>query len=462
MSRRALLLTLASLLVTLVSAARAEACTCMTPGPPCQAFGEASAVFVGTATDVRRPRAAKSVEAARAEPSWWPVVVKFSVLQPFSGVEGAEVEVSTGQGGGDCGYQFRRGESYLVYAYGGRDGKPLTASICSRTQPLSQAAEDLEFLRGLGARGPGVSIDITVTRSRQDVKSGDVKVLGGLADALLTVEGAGESREVRADSEGRARLTGLKPGTYKIKLATPEGLTTYREEQEVTVADRGCASVHYAVSDDGRISGRVTDEAGRAVAGVLVTLVAAGDEPERHSARYERTGEDGRYELKGLPPGRYLLAVNLNRYPEPNDPSNAYPRTYYPGAAQPSQAEAVSVGAGERVKDRDISLPARRGEGVVSGVVVWDDGSPVADARISFRDVTYYDTGMNHGATPADARGRFTLKGYRGQTFLVTAESDRNFVGDFRRDGPMERAEPLRVTLDGPTEQVRIVITRLR
>lgn len=461
MRRSGLLLTFASLFVVLFSAARAEGCTCMMPGPPCQAFGAASAVFVGTVTEVRT-RGAKSVQAARAEPNWWPVVVKFSVLQPFHGVEGAEVEVATGQGGGDCGYRFIKGASYLVYAHGGRDGKSLTTGICTRTQPLPQAAEDLEFLRGLGARGPGVSLDITVTRSRHSVKDGDAKSLGGLSDARLTIEGAGESREVRTDSEGRARLTGLKPGAYKIKLALPEGLTTYKEEQEVTVADRGCASVHYAVVDDGRISGRVTDAEGRAVAGVLVTLIEPGDDHESRHARYERTGEDGRYEHKSLPPGRYLLAVNLNRYPQPDDPSNAYPRTYYPGVAQPSQAEAVSLGAGERVKDRDISLPARRVEGVVSGVVVWDDGRPVAHARISFRDVTHHDPGMDHGAPPADAQGRFTLKGYRGQTLLVNAGSNRNFVGDFGRDGPMERAEAVRVTLGETTERVRIVITKLR
>lgn len=462
MSRRGLLLTLASLLVTFVSAARAEACSCMMPGPPCQALGAASAVFVGTVTDVR-VREAKSVEAARAEPNWTPVVVKFAVLQPFQGVEGAEVEVATGRGDGDCGYQFRKGESYLVYAYGGRDGRPLMTGICTRTRPVSEASEDFEFLRGLGARAQGVSIDVTVSRTRQSVKAGDSAPVGGLGGARLTVEGAGESREVRTDSEGRARLTGLKPGTYKIKLALPEGLTTYKEEQEVTVADRGCASLFYSVIDDGRIAGRVSDAEGRAVAGVLVSLVEAEDpDPKRHYARYERTGEDGRYEIKGLPPGRYLLAVNLNRYPQPDDPSNAYPRTYYPGVAETSQAEAVSLGAGERVKDRDITLLPRRAESVVKGVVVWDDGSPVANARVSFRDVTYHDPGVDNGAPAADEQGRFTLKGFAGQTLLISVGSNRNFVGDFRRDGPMERAEPLRVTLAEPTEQVRIVITKLR
>ena len=430
----------------------------MMPGPPCESFGAASAVFVGTVID----KSDRARPNERGVVEWTPVVFKFTVLQPFGGVEGAEVEVVTGRGGGDCGYQFIKGGSYLVYAHGGRDGKPLTASICSRTKPLSQAAEDLEFLRGLGARGPGVLIDIRVMRPRPNAEPGG-ESFAGLGGARVRVEGEGDSREVRTDPEGRARLTGLKPGAYKIKLAPSEGLTTHQEEHEVTVADRGCASVQYFFADDGRISGRVTDAEGRAVAGVLVTLVESDDpEQESHSARFERTGEDGRYGFKGVAPGRYLLAVNLNRYPQPGDATNAYPRTYYPGVAQSSQAEAVSLGAGERVKDRDITLPARREDVVVRGVVVWDDGSPVGGARVGYRDVTYHERGTDNGAPPADERGRFTIKGHRGQTLLISVGSNRVFVGDFQRDGPMERAEPLRVTLAGPTEQVRIVITKLR
>ena len=460
MRRRSLLLLLACPFALTILAARAEACSCFAGQPPCAAFGAASAVFIGTATDSRtkEPKAGN-----REEVDWTPVVVSFAVLQPFLGVEGAEVEVATGRGGGDCGYTFRKGETYLVYASRSADGKQLLTGICSRTRSVSNASEDLEFLRGLGARGPGVTIDVKVERSRHSVKEGNSTPTGGLADARLTFEGAGESREVRTDSEGRARLSGLKPGTYKIRLTPPEGLTTYKEEQELTVADRGCAGVFYSVFDDGRIGGRVANVEGLAVKGITVTLVEADDpEPERHYARYATTGEDGRYDFEGLPPGRYLLAVNLNRYPQPNDPTNAYPRTYYPGVAERSQAEAVTVGAGERAKDRDITLPAPRAESLVNGVVVWQDGSPVAGANISVRDLTYHDPGVDNGLSPADARGRFTLKGYEGQVLLISVSSNRPFVGDFRRDGPMERTEPVRVTLAGPTETVRIVITKLR
>jgi 5-hydroxyisourate hydrolase-like protein (transthyretin family) len=459
-SRRGLLLTLACLFVVLGSARRADACSCAGTGAPCAAFGSASAVFVGTVTDARE----RKFEAKNKDDiDWTPVVFKFSVSQAFSGVEGAEAEVATGRGGGDCGYGFRKGETYLVYAFTGRDGKTLATGICMRTRPVSEASEDLEFLRGLAARPSGVSLSIQVARRLEGVKSGDSKPLGGLADARLVVEGEGDSREVKTDAGGRATLSGLKPGAYKVRLLLPEELTTYKEEQEVRVADRGCASVYYGVSDNGRIEGKVTDAEGRPVSGVTVTLVEADDpEPEKHYARYERTNDEGRYAFKGVPPGRYLLAVNLSQYPQPDDPTNAYPRTYYPGVARPADAEAVRLGAGEGVKGRDFTLQPRRAESVVEGVVVWDDGSPVAKAFVSFRDVTYHDPGIDNGAPQADEHGRFTLKGYQGQVLLISVRGDRPYVGDFTRDGPMERSEPVRVTLNAPVEPLRIVITKLR
>jgi len=442
----------AALLLVLLCSGRALACSCFAGVPPCQAFGGAAATFVGTATGVKT---VEPKQDAKGEVEWGRRVFSFTVVQAYSGVAGAEVEVTTGLGGGDCGYSFRIGETYLVYAHGGGEGKPLGTGICTRTRPVSEAAEDMEFLRGLAGRAPGVSLDITVARGLQSVRSGDTKTVGALAGARLTVEGAGESKEVRADEQGRARLNGLKPGAYKVRLELPEGLTTWKTEHEVTVADRGCASVFYSVSDDGRVGGRVTDVGGRAVAKVSVALVEAdSDDVERHYVRYETTGEDGRYEFKGVPPGRYVLAVNFNRYPRPDDPTNAYPRTYYPGVAERSQAEAVSLAAGERVKDRDITLPLSRPEIAVSGVVVWDDGSPVANAYINTRDLSYHDPGMDYGMSPADEQGRFTLKGYQGQVILIRAGS--------RPGGPVERNAAVRVTLREPNETVRIVIPKPR
>lgn len=57
------------------------------------------------------------------------------------------VAISTGLGGGDCGYGFKEGQKYLVYAHASSD-PVLGTGICSGTRPLESAAgqEDISVL----------------------------------------------------------------------------------------------------------------------------------------------------------------------------------------------------------------------------------------------------------------------------------------------------------------------------
>jgi len=441
----------------------AFACSCGGGGTPCQSYGGASAVFIGTVIAVKsvEPSTDKAVERSKTE---WvaPRSFKFVVEQSFLGVQGITVEVGTGIGGGDCGYDFKMGERYIVYAHRYDESNRLTTSICTRTKLLPKADEDLQFLRNLSSSAPGVTIYGEIKRQRANIAKGDMTPLGPLADAALIVEGESERREIRTDEQGRYRLSGLGPGKLKVTLSLPDELTTYKPEQEVTIADRGCAVVNYYVVDNGRISGRVFDPQGQPVSRLLVTLVEAeSPDPVKSYNNLERVDDEGRYSFTSLPPGRYLIAVNLTRFPETDDLTNAYPRTYYPGVAEISKAEVISLGAGENLREKDLRLPPRRAPSVINGQVVWADGQPVVNAGIMFRDLTYHDPGMNYGMQ-ADEHGYFTIKGYVGQTFVIEARSDRPYVGDPRRFEPMEQVEPVRIALAGPSEVVRIVITKLR
>ena len=99
--------------------------------------------------------------------------------------------MATGTGGGDCGYDFKIGERYLIYAHQWGSNR-LTTSVCTRTRPYAKADEDLEFLRNLSSFAPGVTIYGEIKRNRQNVATGDVMPVGPLADASLIIEG-GES-----------------------------------------------------------------------------------------------------------------------------------------------------------------------------------------------------------------------------------------------------------------------------
>jgi hypothetical protein len=71
--------------------------------------------------------------------------VIFTVTKAWKGVNSKEVLILTGFGGGDCGYEFEVGKSYLVYA--GGSPQQLGTTICHRTSSIQYAYKDLHVLK---------------------------------------------------------------------------------------------------------------------------------------------------------------------------------------------------------------------------------------------------------------------------------------------------------------------------
>jgi Carboxypeptidase regulatory-like domain len=448
---RPVVLLLGFLTAVLLASPTVNACTCGGTGAPCESFGTASAVFAGRVISDQVKEMPKKLD--RTEIDWLPRAVKFSVEQAFSGVMGTEVEVFTGRGGGDCGYGFQVGQRYLVYAYN-YQGK-LTTSICTRTRHFSQATEDLAFLGTLSSARPGVTIHGAI--SRADERKNDPLS----SDISITIEGELQRKEVRPDAEGRFRVSGLPPGKYKVTLNLPDTLTTYQNEEEITVTDRGCAGVSWYVNDNGRVNGRVVNADGEPVAHILVSLVDPGAaNPKENQAKLDRTDDEGNFKFSAVPRGRYLIAVNHTRFPEPNDPTRSYPPSFYPGVIDKEQAQAITVGAGEKLNDLVVRVPAKLPASVVKVSVVWADGSPVAKAILSVTDVTQGESTLSN-SVQTDEQGQATIDGYVGQKLVIHARSDRQWVPSARNE-PMERVEIVRLTLERPTQTIRMVITKVR
>ena len=461
-----------AVVVMVFSVTNAFGCFCGGGGAPCEDYGRAAAVFVGTPIALRTVE--RSLTGNREEIEFaLPRIFTFSVEQTFLGGQTVEIEVSTGMGSSDCGYDFKIGTRYLIYASDYSKRNRLMTSTCSRTRPFTDASEDLEFFRSFGSRGAGVTIQGEVKRARQNVATGNPSEARPLAKIGLTVEREGELREVFTGDDGRFSLTGLSPGKFKVTLRLPDELYTYKAEQELTVADHGCATVNYHVVDNGRLSGRVLDPEGQPAAKVALQLMEADHtDPLKDQAKYAQTDAEGRYIFDALPPGRYVLAANLKHLQGPNDPTNVYPRTFYPGVLDISKTEFIDVGIGEAVRDRNWQLPVRRVPSTLTGKVVWNDGTPAARAFIVFREVTDDPSTTNEmelfarllvrasGGIEADDSGYFTIKGYVGQKYVMVAAVMRQPApGDPRRSEP-EKPELVRVVLAGPSESVNIVITK--
>lgn len=100
---------------------------------------KATAVFSGTVTDIN--------EDSRGQG----YAVKFDVEKIWKGISEKTVFISTNMSGASCGYAFKKGEKYLVYA-NGKDS--LSASICSRAKVLSVVGEDISVLGNGGTPIP--------------------------------------------------------------------------------------------------------------------------------------------------------------------------------------------------------------------------------------------------------------------------------------------------------------------
>ena len=446
------LITLLSLVFWLaVIAPSAHACTCGGSGPPCESYGAASAVFAGTVIRVSQREVPKTVDP---DDIGYRRQVKFSADQIYLGVEGTEIEILTGYGGGDCGYEFKIGARYLVYASLHR-GKLIT-STCSRTRPFSQATEDLAFLGNLSSATPGATIHGQLVRHRNT----KTELASIASDTLITIEGSNVRREVRPDSEGRYRASGFPAGKVKIKVQFPETLITDRPERELDVSDRGCGSVDYYVSDNGRVEGRVVDAEGQPVPKIMITLWDQVADPKQDFMKIDRTDPEGRFSFSAIPSGRYLLSVNHHRYRDPQDPTLAYPAVFYPGVVDQVNAKLIPLGIGEKLTGVEVRVPLRMQRSVVNGQVVWADGSPVANAMVLFSEAAAQPGNLHTLAV--DENGRFTFNGYVGQQLILAASSQRQYVPLGTKFEPMERSEPVRVTLEKSQQTVKIVITKIR
>lgn len=448
---RLVVVLLGILFVVSLSNQTVNACSCGGSGTPCESYGKASAVFVGTVVAVRENERPQKPDRNN-DVYWPPMAYKFSVEQSYLGVAGTEVEVFTGYSGGDCGYEFKTGQRYLVYALRNQD--KLITSICTRTRSFSNATEDLAFLGTLSSAAQGVTIYGGIMN-----REGESEPLS--PDILFTIEGESERKEIRPDAEGRFLISGLRAGKYKLGVKLPETLTTWKYEHEITVAERGCASVGWYVTDNGRVTGRVINAEGQPVARILVSLVYAGDDPKDRDEKSVQTDNDGQFNFSAILRGRYLIAINRKRFPDPNDTTNAYPPSFYPGVVDQTHAEAITVGAGEKVTNLEVRIPSKRPASILSGNVVWSDGSPVVKAELSVMDVTENEDGMSY-LVVADEQGQFKIEGYTGQKLVIEARSNRPYVQGSTPNQPMERVDRKRITLERPSETLRIVITKLR
>ena len=404
-------LLLACALLLFAFAVQAVACSCAGPQRPCEAYGDASALFVGTVTFSTTTKIKEyGSEFTRR-------LVRLHVDRPLKNVEASDVEILTGLGEADCGFGFRLGGQYLVYAYGD-DKKKLQTSICTRTRLLSDATADLEYIRGLSDATPGGTIFGQVILRRPSGEYEDP--LPPVKDARILFKGPDKQFERKTDAEGKYSISGLASGKYKVRIELPEGLSIYNAEVELELHDRGCRQAYFAAEPDTRITGKVLDVQGMSATDVLMELVPVSRQDQAFPD-YVRTDKEGHYVMKLVKPGRYYLGVRIAG--SAGSTYVPYPQTYYPGVKDRSQATVITVNEGQLIELGELVLPARFVDRTLNGIVVDEDGTPVAGAVVWLKERQYNDADMPY-RRETDSEGRFSYPVYEGIKYSLVANVD--------------------------------------
>src|SRR5262245_47515995 len=221
----------ATIMLSMLSS-RAIACSCWNVGggPPCRDYWNAAAVFTGKVL-------AKStilVEIEPGNPKWKTQerVVRFSIEKTFKGSTGKEVELITGMSEVSCGYPFKEGEWYLVYALPYLKIKNrLFSGICQRIKLLSHADEDFAYFQSLPPPGSGGTLYGNLNIPNPD-------------KIKIKIEGEGKLIETWAGKDGNYRVNGLPPGQYKVTADLPTYIPHY-PYYTVRVIDRACIQLDF-------------------------------------------------------------------------------------------------------------------------------------------------------------------------------------------------------------------------
>jgi hypothetical protein len=270
------------------------------------------------------------------------------------------------------------------------------------------------------------------------VEAGTGKPLRRANVSLTFVDPPGTRKSVSTGLDGTYEFRGLPAGTYRISVTRggylpvdygqrrPGELGRPVDVSEGSVLDK----LDFALPRMGVITGRISDERGDPIEGVVVlamrslyssgsrTLVPIG-------GANVATDDAGEYRIPRLPPGTYYVMASTKEtwkaVENGKETLLGYVPTYFPGVPTAGEARRVSVGIGQQVFGIDLGLIAGR-TARVSGHAVDSEGKPFKQASLN-QEIRGLDFGSFRGGPSASIAGdgSFTILDVPPGDYVLTA-----------------------------------------
>lgn len=177
------------------------------------------------------------------------------------------------------------------------------------------------------------------------------------------------------------------------------------------------------------ITGRIVDEFGEPAPEIQVATeryqVVQGQRRLFPAGRSVTTNDIGEFRLFGIPPGQYYLSAtwrNMGGFNPNASPSErtAYAPIYFPGTMNASEAQRLTVSAGQQIDDLVMVLKPIKASRV-SGTAVSSDGKPLTPAMIMVMQ-SNVGFGSMMGGAQVRPDGTFAVSGLAPGTYTLRAQ----------------------------------------
>lgn len=231
------------------------------------------------------------------------------------------------------------------------------------------------------------------------------------------------------DSNGKFRLTRLKPGQYFLSAVKVDFVPMHRRPLLLPVLEEGreLKGMRVELLPLATLSGRVVDENGDPVPGATVELMARVTKRGRKSlvsrGGSASTDDRGIFLIHRAEPGQYLVSAFPTEsrnviYPLRGGGVSGYVRTFLPGVSDPEQAQWLEVTPGSEQSGLEIQLrrePVYR----VRGQLLDERGTAVPRFVVNVQ--------TESGIVPLPSRsflnGQFEIEGLRPGSYSLMARA---------------------------------------
>lgn len=353
---------------------------------------------------------------------------------------GEEMTFAQG-GGGDCIWTFSEseiGKRFLFYLSDKRKGESLWyAFICGRSQGAEYAADDLLYLENIAKVRGKTRLSGTLAYSQRSPIEGQEPIDRALGGTRLRVVGEKKTYELTTNQNGVYEIYDLPAGKYRIEPEVPTGWkidypsaaqsgetsqkaeATSKQSFQISVEAGRHTFIDFLYGANNALRGKVLDASGNGMKSVCLDLLPAEGKIAKYFSEHDCTEQDGSFEFLGVPPGRYVIAINKNGKISSSEP---FPVFYFPNVSEREKAEVITIGLGQVIEDLNIFVPGMEETITVEGVVLFADGKPVIDEAIKFEAVGTPEGVEGKASTTPDASGRFSLKILKGLKGTLYAE----------------------------------------